>query len=263
MNTTNKEIDIFELYRIASKFFRRRFVVLLIIALLGAIFGLVKVKMQGVTYQTRIIVRSDFISKEDLSSKAMSLLEDDRQMATQDLAILFNTDETVFRTVSKVKLDTLSLNNAIVFKFWIKDTANFDEITKTINKYYNTSVDFLVQFARIQNQNQHYVDVIKNEIDKIVAFQKKVLENDNSKQSLMLSGFSGSSGELVSLLEKQQNLELKLYAKQPVYVVQNSVVMSKSASLTGTMIVWAFVFGVIGLLIFLFVELDRGARRRT
>jgi len=263
MNTTNKEIDIFELYRIASKFFRRRFVVLLIIALLGAIFGLVKVKMQGVTYQTRIIVRSDFISKEDLSSKAMSLLEDDRQMANQDLAILFNTDETVFRTVSKVKLDTLSLNNAIVFKFWIKDTANFDEITKTINKYYNTSVDFLVQFARIQNQNQHYVDVIKNEIDKIVAFQKKVLENDNSKQSLMLSGFSGSSGELVSLLEKQQNLELKLYAKQPVYVVQNSVVMSKSASLTGTMIVWAFAFGVIGLLIFLFVELDRGARRRT
>jgi uncharacterized membrane protein YgcG len=90
-----------------------------------------------------------------------------------------------------------------------------------------------------------------------------VLTSGNSKDNLLLSGFAGSSEELVELLEKQQKLEQKLHAKQPVSVVQNSVIMSKQSSLTVAMIVWAFVFGIIGLFIMLFIELDRSAKRRT
>jgi hypothetical protein len=263
MNTSNKEIDIFELYRLVSRFFRKRFVILLVIAVLGAAFGLVKVKMQGETYQSRVIIKSDFISKENLSSMVLPLIDNDKQMTSIDLSILFNANESVFKSVSKINIDTLSLKDAIVFELWVQDTTHLNEITGALRHYYNNSKELQTQFSHIQTQNQYYVDALKTEIEKINAYQEKVLTSGNSKDNLLLSGFAGSSEELVELLEKQQKLEQKLHAKQPVSVVQNSVIMSKQSSLTVAMIVWAFVFGIIGLFIMLFIELDRSAKRRT
>ncbi|MEA1873931.1 MAG: hypothetical protein U9N51_05825 [Bacteroidota bacterium] len=263
MNTSNKEIDIFELYLLVSRFFRKRFVILLIIAVLGAAFGFVKVKMQGETYQSRVIIKSDFISKENLSSMVLPLLDNDKQMTNTDLSILFIADESVFKPVSKINIDTLSLRDAIVFKLWLQDTTQLDDITGALKHYYNNSKELQTQFSRLQTQNQYYVDALKTEIEKINAYQKKVLEVDQSDKGLILTGFSGSSEELVSLLEKQQKLEQKLHAKQPVSVVQNSVIMSKRSSFIVAMIVWAFIFGIIGLFILLFIELDRSAKRRA
>jgi hypothetical protein len=261
MNTSNKEIDIFELYRLVSRFFRRHIVLLLVIVVIGAAFGFIKVKMKGQTYQSRIIVKSDFISKENLSIMVLPLLENNEQMTKADLALIFNADESVFNSVSKITIDTLSINNGIVFKLSLQDTTSLSDMIKAVERYYNTSSEVQAQFLRIQTRNQQYVDALKAEIGKINAYQKKVLTSGSSSQNLMLSGFSGSSEELVKLFEKQQNMEQKLHAIQPVSVEQNSLILSKPASLTSAMILWALAFGVIGLLILLVFELDRSARR--
>ncbi|MDA3909724.1 MAG: hypothetical protein PF448_00020 [Bacteroidales bacterium] len=261
MNTSNKEIDIFELYQRTTNFMKRRWLLIVILSLVGAGLGFVKNNCGQSEYQGNIVISSDIIVKNDLYEKIIPLEVQGQRPSSQRFSSLLDVKPIMFKELTAFKIDTVSLKNAIVLEFQHKDSLMVIEIANAFSNFYQSQSDFVTRFNYEEEINRKYLNYIDDEINDLNNYQEKVLQGTGSNELVMMN-LTGSSEEIISLYERQVNYQKKLENKNVVSVSYDSAYVVPKTSLINSMLLWGFIFAFLALFVALILELDREVKKR-
>lgn len=262
MNTSNKEIDIFELYLRITNFIKRRWLLIIILSLVGAGLGFVKNRVGQNEYQGSIVITSDFIQKNKLYQKIIPLDVQGQRPGNQRFSSLLDVEPIMFMDITEFRIDTLSLKNSILIEFQHKDSLMVDKIANTFSDFYQTQSDFNAQFDSEIASYQKHLKYIDDEISDLNNYQEKVLQSSGSKELIMMN-LTGSSAEIISLYERQMNYKKKLEIKNAVSVSYDYAYVIPKTALIKTMILWGFIFAFLAFLVALILELDYEVKKRN
>jgi predicted XRE-type DNA-binding protein len=256
-----KEIDIFELYRRCKGFLQRRFLLIIVIGVIGLGMGFLMAVINAETYKTQFIVSSDFIKKEDIVVKIFPLLNQNN-LSKSEIAVLFNSDVEIFSDLIEMSVDTFSLPKAVILELKLSDTLKMRDLKNEIVQFFTLQNDFQNLYKSVKETNKAYAKTLQAEIDKINAYQKSVLENEYDEHSFVMLGFTGSSGELLGIYEKKIATEQMINSNMPVKVSSLSLVTLESNNTAISMITWFVIFELLGLFVLLLLELDRMSKSK-
>src|SRR6056297_2823131 len=152
-----KEISVVELYRYVKRFFRRWWLVLLITVIVGALFGFFKSGFFSDNYNSNITISSSVISKNNLYSAFLPMMDNQGNTSVKMLKPVFGDDVDIVHNVKEFRFDTTSMNQAIMIRFVISDTSIIKKMRKHIEVFLGARMDYQKQFERQQQLNQEYL----------------------------------------------------------------------------------------------------------
>jgi len=261
MNTSNKEIDIFELYQRILSFFKRRWLLILILTVIGAFVGFAKAKMGHSEYQGSLVISSDVLSKNDLYEKIIPLDVQGLRPSNQRFVYLLNVEPELFKEITVFEIDTVSLKNQLIIEYQHKDSLKVLEIANAFYDFYHSQSDFMDMYNSEIETYKKYLNFINEEISDLNNYQKKVLESSRASEVILMN-LSGCSEEIMSLYEKRFNYQKKIDRSKIVTVSYNSAFSVPKTSLLKTMILWGFISAFLAFVIALILELDRETKKR-
>lgn len=155
------------------------------------------------------------------------------------------------------------MKNSVLLSVSLSNTDNLDTIVSVFKDYYERQEDFTDIFIAEKVSTKRFLDILNKEIDELNEFQQKVLDGKYSIEGGSVSyNMTGSHEELVTLFEKQIEIEQIMKISKPVNVsVNNFVVKVKPHYLRG-IVIWGVVFGFICLIVLLFIEMDRMSKNQ-
>ncbi|MEA3447101.1 MAG: hypothetical protein U9Q98_01455 [Bacteroidota bacterium] len=258
-----KEISIVELYRYVKMFFRRWWLVLLITVIVGALFGFFKSGFFSDNYNSNITISSSVISKNNLYSAFLPMMDNQGITSVKMLKPVFGDDADIINNVQEFRFDTTSMNQSIMIYFVISDTSIIKKMRKHIEVFLEARMDYQKQFEREEQLNQEYLDVLNEEIKELNQYQKQIIENffdmtDKSGKVIL----SGSHAELVELYEKKMELKRQMINDEPIRVSVNMQAFPIPPNTVLHVILWAVVFAILMVIILVVIELDRASRQQ-
>jgi len=256
-----KEVNILDVYIVIRNFIKRRWLWLLIAGILGAVFGYVKVKLQDNAYRSDIVIRSGLISKDQIYTALLPIVNNTEEKPVKKLTRFFETGDKTFASVQKFAIDTLDIKSGIVIHLHLTDTSDLADIQAEFHDFFINRSGFTKLFEKEKALNEEYYNVLSEEIAEINAFQEKILEADrpmeNASQSL-----AGTHEELIDLYEKYLKVKRDLEMKSPVSVTFSKDVMPIQKHPLRKMTVYSLIFGLIMLFLLILAEFERAARQR-
>jgi hypothetical protein len=264
MEKREKELDVFVIYRHCAEFVHRRWLVLVIVGIIGGAFGFFKAWIGGNSFETDIIISSEIIPKDNLYSKIYPVVIDkDGEIDASMLKEFFNEESLIFKSVKEIKVDTSSLKNSILLSVSLSNTDNLNKIVSVFKNYYEEQEDYEAVFIAEKGSTKRFLDLLNKEIDELNEFQQKVLDGKYSIRGGSVSyNMTGSHEELVALFEKQIEMEQIMKISQPVNVSVNKFVVEVPPSYLRSIVIWGVVFGFLCLIVLFFVELDRSSKKQ-
>ncbi|MGC9330433.1 MAG: hypothetical protein ACP5DZ_00990 [Bacteroidales bacterium] len=258
-----KEISVVELYRYVKVFFRRWWLVLLIAVVVGALFGFLKSCIFSDNYNSNITISSSVISKNNLYSAFLPMMDNQGNTSVQMLKPVFGDDADIIHNVKEFRFDTTSMNQAIMIRFVISDTSIIKKMRKHIEAFLVANLDYQKQFECQRQLDQEYLDVLNEEIKELNQYQKQIMENspdvkDKSGKVIL----SGSHAELIDLYEKKMELKLRMTNDEPIKVSANMQAFPIHQNSVLQVILWALVFAILMVIILVVIELDRASRKQ-
>lgn len=259
-------MDIIEVYRRIAGFVRRRWWILLISLIIGGAVGFLNTMMKGPSYRLSMIVSSRFIEKEDLYAgllPLLPLLQASDDMESEVLADFFNAEGKTYASVTNLKVDTSSMQHAIVMYFSLGDTATVNELRSSVRKFFENKDQYHKQLESALKMNKAFLEVLNQEIQELNTYQEKVLSGELGSK-ITQSGLStaGSHKELVELYKKQAEIASSLEIKKPVCVSADQRIIENPVHTIRIAVFWAVLFAVLLLILLLIIELDRASRKK-
>ena len=106
MNTTNKEIDIFELYRRTVNFIKRRWLLVMGLTIIGLGIGFVKERVKGPRYEGVVIISSEILDQGVLYEVVYPVINSEVTFQASRFSKYLNADPKLFENLKSCTVDT-------------------------------------------------------------------------------------------------------------------------------------------------------------
>ncbi|MFW5805493.1 MAG: hypothetical protein ACOCVX_03095 [Bacteroidales bacterium] len=258
----NKEISIVELYKYVKTFLKRWWTILLLALIAGAVVGFYKSGIFDDRHQSNITISSEVISKNDLYSVFLPMMDDNNNISVKMLKPVFGDDDNVINNVEDLRFDTTIMKNAMVIRFVVSDTNIIEKMSNSIGKYIESSLDYKKQFQYRQEMYTEYLSVLNEEIEELNKYQNHILNNltdvrNNSDRFVL----TGSHSELIELWDKKYEIQRELNEDKPIDISANMQAFPVQNNLLTAVIMWSFVFIILTIFILILIEIERVSRK--
>jgi hypothetical protein len=163
------------------------------------------------------------------------MMDNQGNTSVKMLKPVFGDDADIVHNVKEFRFDTISMNQAIMIRLVVSDTSIIKKMRKHIEAFLGARMDY----------------------------QKQIIENspdvtDKSGKVIL----SGSHAELIEMYEKKMELKRQMINDEPIRVSANMQAFPIPPNTVLQAILWAVVFGILMIIILVFIELDRASRQQ-
>ncbi|HOY38712.1 MAG: hypothetical protein KBB11_04240 [Bacteroidales bacterium] len=257
-----REIDLVELYIKIVSFLKRRYLLLIIITVIGVGLGLARHFTAPPRYRVIMIASSEILDKQYVYALAspMSMYVEQRKYV--DLSNYLGCDVKALSAVKALELDS-TLLNSVKLEMIFSDSSSIKAFRDAVINFYNKQ-KFIVAYYENEKKNLNdFVKTIDSEIAELNEFQAKMLNQENSKNNIEIyTSIAGSHEEMITLYEKRYELRGKMMQTQPISFINDGLVMEKNNSIALGLLIWGGVFFILALITGIYLDLKLAARNR-
>jgi hypothetical protein len=209
-NKEEREIDLLELLAKFLVFVKRRYKLILIILIIGTLFGFVKSFFDNNKYENKVIGSSDIIPCNLIYQILNSL-----NLDYQNNRIVFSKELGISKDISnkilKIEFDTLGFGNNSSFEMKIQssDSICCNTAKNAILVYLNKNNFISAEYDLIFNQKKQLLFEINQKILELDSLQKYI-RISSYKDKNQITVINSYYTEYVTLYEKKQKIEKEL-----------------------------------------------------
>ncbi|NLA24670.1 MAG: hypothetical protein GX879_06855, partial [Bacteroidales bacterium] len=180
---SQKEIDIVDFYIRIASFVKRRFLLIVVISLLGVGLGGLRFYTSPPKYKVIMIASSQVIDKQYVYQLASPIKMYIEQREYENLSNYIGCDVETLSAITKFELDS-TLLHSVKFSMNFSDSEKISDFRNSIIQFYKNQKFINSYYEREKTALNDFVKVIDDEIAKINAFQDKILNDDQLKSGI-------------------------------------------------------------------------------
>ncbi len=200
MEQRNDEIDLLELSRnMMVGFYHytiRRFKLLTIFVVIGAILGIALYLKNKNTYENTIVATTYTINPTYLIEIINSLNDINKNKEVVSKVLNLKLEEA--EHLIEIKADTIDTKRNILITFKFKESLNLLNFSKNLSRYVDSNPYVKQELLLIKEQSEERIKNYDYEIDKLDSLQKRILATN-------LSNSKTPNGNLLVLNDKVNN----------------------------------------------------------
>jgi len=260
-NKEDKEIDIIELLIKFIIFLKRRFILLLIITIIGTTLGFVKVSFEKKKYEYKIIGNS-YVVPNTLLYQLISSLKDIFQNNNDLFYTELDLPKNISGKITKIDIDTLSFSN----NKWVRiilqsnDSSIFGSLKNSLVNYINNNHYIKEEYKFLLNQKMLIAAELDKKLNELDSLLKNI-RNTSVKEKSQIAIINSYYSEYINLYDKKQTNDLLLKRLNNIFnIYTETIVPLKNKIILKTVI--SFLISVfISFLIVSMLELNKQIKK--
>ena len=250
-----KEIDIISLIVWLLNFVKRYFLVFVIFAVLGIGGGLASFYLGRNYYNTKIIASSPVINNQIVYELVEPIKYYIRKEMYDSVSFKLNIPIDAAKDIRSMEMDT-TVDQAVVINMQVYGKENTALIQEGLIYYINEIPYVKNTIEGKRRELEKYLKDLNTEISELNKLQASILKQAESNQNININ-IDNIFNEMMLLYDRKLLLQAEYNSLQSFKAINNNMIFDAEKTLMKSVIVYAFVGLVLGLLLATILEIRR------
>ncbi len=256
-----REIDLLSLITNSILFFKKHFILIIILLTLGLTVGAVEFFYGKNYYRTNLIASSPVVNKQIIYEIVEPISFFVKNEMYDSVSIQLDIDVDKAKSIREIDLDT-SINEAVVITLDLYDKDNISEIQMGLINYFNNIPYIKSTIVKRRSELENYIALLDQEIEDLNEMQKMVLVNLNEENNQKMVSAGGLFNEMVIIYEKKIELEEEYNSLHSFTLINNNLIFIAQKSLKKNLVIYGILGLLIGVIVSAIIELNILIRKR-
>jgi len=277
-NTTQQgyeEIDLIDLIIKIYKFFKKRYLLILLCIVVSAVLGVLSnFLFFKPRYQSTMIISSRSMTTSEVAGIISTLDDFAYEENTEELAKLLNIPEKLAKKIVKVEAvpnrefqknveKDFRKDSTIAIKLEVTERNEWKTYEKAILDYLENTPHIKKKTLLYKESQERLLQQVRKEIKHLDSL-KKIIEAGGTSKSQFIVNSGIISSEIVNLSHKENEIKMALFFADEFQIVKSfdNFKKPKRFSYKGTLVASSVAGFIIGIVVSLIIELNKIIRKR-